>query len=49
MTIKYRVSDVAKDFAVSSKDITAILAPLGGEPKKSSNVLEEFELDYLFN
>ncbi len=49
MTVKYRVSDVAKDFAVSSKDITAILAPLGGEPKKSSNALEEHELDYLFN
>ncbi len=47
--IKYKVSDVAKDFGVSSKDITAILAPLGGEVKKSSNSLEEKELDYIFN
>ena len=47
--IKYKVSDVAKDFALTSKDIAAILAPLGGEPKKSSNSLEENELDYIFN
>ena len=46
---KYKVSDIAKDFGVSSKDIAAILAPLGGEAKKSSNVLEEKELDYIFN
>ncbi len=49
MTNKYRVSDVAKDFAVTSKDIAAILAPLGGEVKKSSNALEENELDLIFN
>ena len=46
---KYKVSDIAKDFGVSSKDIAALLAPLGGEPKKSSNALEEKELDYIFN
>ncbi len=49
MTIKYRVSDVAKDFAMTSKDIAVLLAPLGGEAKKSSNALEENELDFLFN
>lgn len=38
---KYKVSDIAKDFGISSKDISAILAPLGGEAKKSSNALEE--------
>ena len=47
--VKYRVSDVAKDFALSSKDIIALLAPLGGEAKKSSQSLEENELDYIFN
>ncbi len=46
---KYKVSDLAKDFGVSSKEIAAILAPLGGEAKKSSNVLEEKELDFIFN
>jgi len=46
---KYKVSDIAKDFGVSSKDIAAILAPLGGEAKKSSNALEENELDFIFN
>ena len=49
MTNKYRVSDIAKDFALSSKDIAAILAPLGGEAKKSSQALEENELDFIFN
>ncbi len=46
---KYKVSDIAKDFGMSSKDIAAILAPLGGETKKSSNALEDSELDFLFN
>lgn len=46
---KYKVSDIAKDFGISSKDISAILAPLGGEAKKSSNALEEKELDFIFN
>ncbi len=49
MEIKYRVSDVAKDFAISSKDIIAILEPLGGEAKKSSQSLTENELDLIFN
>ena len=47
--IKCRISDVAKDFEVSSKDIIAILAPLGGETLKSSQSLEENQLDYVFN
>ena len=46
---KYKVSDIAKDFGMSSKDIAALLAPLGGETKKSSNALEENELDFIFN
>ena len=46
---KYKVSDIAKDFGISSKDISAILAPLGGGAKKSSNALEEKELDFIFN
>ena len=46
---KYKVSDIAKDFGMSSKDISAILEPLGGGAKKSSNALEEKELDFIFN
>ncbi|MBO5105604.1 MAG: translation initiation factor IF-2 [Clostridia bacterium] len=49
MMSKYKVSDIAKDFGMSSKDIAALLAPLGGEAKKSSNALEENELDFIFN
>lgn len=49
MTVKYRISDLAKDFALSSKEIITLLEPISSEPKKSSNSLEEKELDYLFN
>ena len=47
--IKYKVSDIAKDFGLTSKEIIALLSNLGEEPKKSSSALEEKELDYLFN
>ena len=46
---KYRVNDLAKDFALTVKDITAILAPLGKDDKKSSSSLDEGELDMIFN
>ena len=49
MAVKYRISDIAKDFGMSSKEIGAMLEPLGGEPKKSSHSLEENELDFIFN
>ncbi len=49
MEIKYRISDLAKDFALSSKDIIAILEPISAEPKKSSQSLLENELDFIFN
>ena len=49
MINKYRVSDVAKDFEMSSKDISAILTTYGIETKKSSSAMTENELDLIFN
>ncbi len=48
MMIKYRVSDVAKDFGVQSKEIIAILAEHNLSGKKSATALEEKELDIIF-
>ncbi len=48
MMIKYRVSDVAKDFEVPSKDIVNLLAQYIQPAKKSATALEEHELDIIF-
>ncbi len=48
MMIKYRVSDVAKDFGVPSKDIVNLLAKYIQPAKKSATALEEHELDIVF-
>ena len=48
MMIKYRVSDVAKDFNVQSKEIIAVLAEHNLSGKKSATALEEKELDIIF-
>ena len=48
MMIKYRVSDVAKDFNVQSKEIIAVLAEHNLSGKKSATALEEHELDIIF-
>ena len=45
MMIKYRVSEVAKDFGVPSKDVIELLAKYVDTPKKSATALEENELD----
>ena len=48
MMIKYKVSDVAKDFGVQSKEIIAVLAEHNLSGKKSATALEEKELDIIF-
>ena len=48
MMIKYKVSDVAKDFNVQSKEIIAVLAQHNLPGKKSATALEEHELDIVF-
>ena len=48
MMMKYRVSEVAKDFEVPGKEIIAVLAEYTDTPKKSMTALEEEELDWVF-
>ncbi len=48
MMIKYRVSEVAKDFNVPSKKITEILKSYSDNAYKSATALEEPELDWIF-
>ena len=49
MRIKYRVHEVSKDFDVPSKDIITLLSGFVSEPKKSQTVLEENELNIIFD
>ena len=49
MVIKYKVSDIAKDFGKNNKDIINILSEYcEGPAKKANTVLEENELNILF-
>lgn len=49
MIIKYKVSEVAKDFDKNTKDIVDLLGKYIDEPKKSQTVLESKELDLVFD
>ena len=49
MTNKYKISDLAKDFKVASKDIINIIAEKTGAAKKSGGVLDETEISIVFN
>ncbi len=49
MMIKYRVSEVAKDFGIQSKEVIALLARFSETPKKSATALQEDELDIVFD
>ena len=49
MINRYKISDLAKDFNMSSKDIIALVASLTGEEKKSSAVLIEDEIAMVFD
>ena len=45
---KYRIHEVAKDFKTTSKEITQILTDYAQPPKNHMQVLEENELDLIF-
>ena len=49
MVIKYKVSDVAKDFNVPAKTITEALAHFGKEIRSNSQALQEGELNLVFD
>ena len=48
MIIKYKLSDLAKDLNLPVKQVIELLAKRGGEPKKAGSLLEESELNYVF-
>ena len=45
---KYRIRDVAKDFNMSTKEITDIVAKYFEKPKSNMQVLEDQQLNVLF-
>ncbi len=49
MNNKYKVSDFAKDFGKTSKEITALVLELTGEEKKSGASLAEREIGIIFD
>ena len=49
MTNKYKISDLAKDFNMSSKEVIAIVTEITGSEKKASATLNEQEIGQFFN
>ncbi len=49
MTNKYKISDLAKDFGLTSKEVVALASEITGVEKKSSNTLNEDEIGRFFN
>ena len=48
LVLKYRIGEVAKDFGVSNKEISAIMAEFFTAPKNHMQVLSNEELDVIF-
>ena len=46
---KYKVSELAKDLGITSKELSALLLSLTGKDKKSGAVLENDEIGLLFD
>ena len=49
MNNKYKISDLAKDFNISSKEAIAIITEITGSEKKASATLNEQEIGQFFN
>ena len=47
--VKYRLKDVASDFGMTTKEITEIISKFFEKPKSNTQVLEEEELNVLFD
>lgn len=47
MTVKYKVSDLARDLNISAKKVLDELTAMGSQGRKNSSALEENELNYL--
>ena len=46
--VKYRIHEVAKDFGVTSKEISQIMIDYFAPPKNHMQILEANELDVIF-
>ncbi len=46
--VKYRVNEVAKDFGITTKDVSAILTKYAETPKSYMKVLDDNELNIIF-
>ncbi|MBR4909972.1 MAG: translation initiation factor IF-2 [Clostridia bacterium] len=49
MTNKYKITELAKDFGMASKDIVAIVKDITGEERKSATTLNEIEIALVFD
>ena len=49
MTNKYKISEMAKDFGIASKELTALVLEITGEEKKSGASLGEREIGLVFD
>ena len=47
--VKYKIKDVATDFGVAPKDISAVVEKFFEKPKSPSQVLSEEELNVVFD
>ena len=47
MDFKYKISDVAKDFGISTKKVIDMVAEITGETKKTGGTVDEQELNRL--
>ena len=47
--VKYRIKEVAADFGMQSKDIMAIVEKYYEKPKSNSQVLEDNQLNVIFD
>ncbi|MBR5743425.1 MAG: translation initiation factor IF-2, partial [Clostridia bacterium] len=47
--VKYRLAEVAKDFGVPSKEISSLLSTYAETPKSNQKVLEDHELNIIFD
>ena len=47
--LKYRIGEMAKDFGVPAKEITALVTEFYEKPKSSQQVLTEEQLNVLFD
>ncbi|MBQ8504466.1 MAG: translation initiation factor IF-2 [Clostridia bacterium] len=45
---KYKIHELAKDFGLNSKAVIEILAKLSDEPRKHTTVLDDRQLDFVF-